>query len=207
MHIDVSILLLYVVTVITMIAIPGPVLVLVTGAGLTGGRGRAFSTILGTNAASLVLIGLSVLVIQGLVAVNDVVLELVKLFGAFYIAWLGWGLLKESGEANKNTTSILPRVGGFAKGFVMAISNPKDIIFFASFFPQFMGIAASVNASIAWLTVVWVFLDFSTLMLMYLLISKVMKPAFHRIMLRVSGGLLLVVALAGAVMACVALCS
>lgn len=160
MHIDVSILLLYVVTVITMIAILGPVLVLVTGAGLTGGRGRAFSTILGTNAASLVLIGLSVLVIQGLVAVNNVVLELVKLFGAFYIAWLGWRLLKESGEANKNTTSISPRVGGFAKGFVMAISNPKDIIFFASFFPQFMGIAASVNASIAWLTVVWVFLDF-----------------------------------------------
>ena len=64
MQVDFNILLLYVVTVVAMIAVPGPVVILVTGAGLAGGPGRALRTIFGTNAASLVLIALSGLLVK-----------------------------------------------------------------------------------------------------------------------------------------------
>ena len=49
-------LLLYISSVVLMIIIPGPVLLLVVGTGLQAGYQKAFKTILGTNAASLVLI-------------------------------------------------------------------------------------------------------------------------------------------------------
>ena len=31
-----------------------------------------------------------------------------------------------------------PKFGGFTKGFLVGISNPKDILFFSAFFPQFI---------------------------------------------------------------------
>jgi threonine/homoserine/homoserine lactone efflux protein len=200
MHIDFGILFLYVITVITMIAIPGPVAVLVTGAGLAGGARKAFNTIAGTNAASLVLILLSALVVKGIFAVNETAFSVLKLAGACYIGWIGWEILRESGTGEPELEPVQPRVGGFSKGFVMAISNPKDIIFFASFFPQFIVVTPDPNTSIALLTVLWIVLDFATLFLIYLLVARLLKPSVHRTMLRISGALLIIVAAGGIVM-------
>lgn len=200
MHIDLGILVLYVVSVITMIAIPGPVAVLVTGAGLAGGAQKAFNTIAGTNAASLVLILLSALVVKGIFAINETAFSVLKLAGACYIGWIGWEILRESRADDQGRLAVQPRVGGFSKGFVMAISNPKDIIFFASFFPQFIGITPDPNTSIALLTVLWIVLDFATLFLIYLLVARLLKPSVHRTMLRISGALLLIVAAGGVIM-------
>ncbi|WP_179401705.1 LysE family translocator [Burkholderia guangdongensis] len=200
MTINFNILVLYVVTTITAIAVPGPVAVLVAGAGLAGGPAKALRTIFGTNAASLVLILLSALVVKGLFAVDETAFDIVKLAGACYIAYIGWDMLRTSRSTDDGHAAIQPRVGGFSKGFVMAISNPKDIIFFASFFPQFIGITSDTNASLALLTVLWVILDFATLMLVFLLVSKLLKPSVHQTMLRISGALLIVIATGGIVM-------
>lgn len=203
MHIDFSIMALYAVTVITMIAVPGPVAVLVSGAGLAGGPARALRTIFGTNAASLVLILLSALVIKGLFAINDMAFSVLKLIGAFYIAYIGLDVLREARVDQQDFDSIKPRVGGFRKGFAVAISNPKDIVFFASFFPQFIDISDSANASIAVLTMLWIILDFSTLMLVYFLVKKLFRPSVHRTMLMISGGLLMIIAAGGVIMSVV----
>lgn len=201
MHIDFGMLALYVVTVITMIAVPGPVAVLVTGAGLAGGAKKAFNTIAGTNAASLVLILLSALVVKGVFAVNETAFNLLKLAGACYIGWIGWEILRESRTPDQQpAAAVQPRVGGFSKGFVMAISNPKDIIFFASFFPQFVSVTPDPNTSIALLTLLWIVLDFATLFLIYLLVARLLKPSVHRALLRVSGVLLLIIAIGGVAM-------
>ncbi|PKA41560.1 amino acid transporter [Rhizobium sullae] len=205
MDINFSILALYMVAVVTMIAVPGPVAVLVTGAGLAGGPTKALRTIFGTNAASLVLILLSALVVKGLFAINETAFNVLKLAGACYIAYIGWDIFREAGASDQGQANIQPRVGGFSKGFVMAISNPKDIIFFASFFPQFIGITSDTNTSIALLTVVWIILDFATLMLVYRLVSKLLKPTVDRTMLRVSGVLLLMIAVGGIAMTAVEL--
>lgn len=53
--------LLYCMTVIIMIATPGPVMMLVASAGLKGGYRKALQTIFGTNFASLILITVSIL--------------------------------------------------------------------------------------------------------------------------------------------------
>lgn len=201
MIVNFNILALYVITVITAIAVPGPVAVLIAGAGLAGGPLKALKTIFGTNSASLVLILLSALVVKGLFAINELVFDIVKLAGACYIAHIGWGMFRASRSPNDEPAAVQPRIGGFSKGFVMAISNPKDIIFFASFFPQFVGITTDTNVSLALLTALWIILDFSTLMLVYLLVSKLLKPAVHQRMLRFSGILLLIIAIGGVMMA------
>ncbi|TWD46732.1 threonine/homoserine/homoserine lactone efflux protein [Agrobacterium vitis] len=237
MFINFSLLSLYIITVITMIAIPGPVAILVTGAGLGGGPKRALVTILGTNLASLLLIGASMLMVTGLLVVDERVFDAIKLMGALYIAYLGYDMLRDTSNGpaletllhnslNRNrfkvkimqqiksvtanlcapymahgAVSFTRQSGGFLKGFGMCISNPKDIIFFASFFPQFLTITPNTHISIGLLTVVWIILDFSVLMSVYLLANRLLRPHLHHIVLRVSGALLLLIGLASAVMA------
>lgn len=205
MGLDLNLLLLYIVTVTVMIALPGPVMILVVSAGLSGGPRRAWSTIAGTNAASLLLIALSALMVQGLLAINEAYFNGVKLVGALYIGYLGWDLLRAvpfEGQPQADGSA-----GGFGKGFMVAIANPKDIIFFASFFPQFIGIMPQPVLSLTVLTLLWVALDFATLMLMFQLVRRLLRPALQRALLRCSGVLLIAVALVGGVFAARALWS
>lgn len=195
MVLDLQLLALYVVTVVAMIALPGPVAVLVVGAGLSGGARRALATIAGTNAASLLLILLSVLVVRGLLALDETFFNLIKLLGALYLGYVGVGLLRDAPA--DTLASVRKGTGGFANGFLVAVSNPKDIVFFASFFPQFIAITPHAGSSLAVLTLLWIVLDFATLMLMFHLISRLLQPRVQRMLLRGSGGVLLVVAAVG----------
>jgi threonine/homoserine/homoserine lactone efflux protein len=207
MHIDLSVLGLYIAAVIAMIAIPGPVVLLVTGAGLSRGPIGALRTIAGTNVASLVLIAISAFILKGLLSVNEAIFIGVKLLGSLYIGYIAIQMLREKSPNAHQAPLHSPSAytGGFSKGFVMGISNAKDIIFFSSFFPQFINVTQNVNTSLALLTILWVVLDFATLMLVYMLISKVTKPTIHHKLMRVAGALLLLIACAGATMSLLAL--
>lgn len=132
--------LLYCIAVVIMIATPRPVMMLVASAGLKGGYRKAFQTIFGTNFASLILITVSILVLKGFLDINEQWFNGIKILGCLYIAYLGFQILKEvlfskAGELSSQSKSL---DGGFKQGFLVGISNPKDIIFFAAFFPQFV---------------------------------------------------------------------
>ncbi|GAB3116900.1 LysE family translocator [Novispirillum itersonii] len=188
----------YALSVIAMIIIPGPVALLVTGAGLAGGQRRALRTIAGTNLASLVLIALSALMVQGVLTVNDLAFAALKLAGAAYIAVMGREMLRSRPAPAPDGAGTSPAVGGFRRGFVIAVSNPKDIIFFASFFPQFMTVLPDSLHSLTLLTAVWIVLDFATLLLMAVLVQRLLRPSVQAVTLRLSGAVLLAVAVAGA---------
>ena len=159
---------LYVVSVIIMIVTPGPVMILVASAGLKGGYRKAFATILGTNLASLILIALSILILKGMLSVNESLFLMIKVLGCLYIAYLGFEILKEVRLSKaQGIETLKPVQGGLQKGFLVGISNPKDIIFFSSFFPQFVGIHSDINTSLLILVVTWIILDFLTLSAVY----------------------------------------
>lgn len=79
----------------------------------------------------------------------------------------------------------------------MGISNPKDIIFFASFFPQFIGVTSDVDVSLVLLTILWIILDFSTLSLVYLGFNKLSQSTLYNKLLGVCGAILVTIALYG----------
>ena len=54
------------------------------------------------------------------------------------------------------------------KRLLVGISNPKDIIFFSAFFPQFVSISPHLDLSLTILTLTWIVLDFLTLSLVYI---------------------------------------
>lgn len=192
-------LALYCTAVVVMIATPGPVMWLVASAGLKGGYKQALKTIFGTNLASLVLIVLSVLILKGFLNIAEHWLNAIKILGCVYIAYLGFQILKEAIAQETETSPVQLKAvqGGFKQGFLVGIANPKDIIFFASFFPQFIGVTSDVDVSLVLLTILWIILDFSTLSLVYLGFNKLSQSALYNKLLGVCGAILVSIALYG----------
>ncbi|WP_171302375.1 LysE family translocator [Acinetobacter indicus] len=189
--------LLYCLAVVIMIATPGPVMMLVIGAGLKGGYRRAFQTIVGTNLASLLLIACSVLILKGIFNIQAFWLDLIKLLGCVYIAYLGVDILKESRAIAGPKLETASAVGGFRQGLLVGISNPKDILFFSAFFPQFIQVTNHFNDSLILLTASWIVLDFLTLSLLYLGFYRLTLSRGYRSVLALCGALLILIALYG----------
>lgn len=199
-----SLTALFAASVVSLLVTPGPVTLLVLRAGLAGGMRHALQTIAGTNAASLVLIAVSTLLIKGLLVMDDAVMVGIRLLGCAYISTIAWGMVREALQMPQTApgqapTALVAAPAGFVRGFALGISNPKDIIFFASFLPQFMGVLPSPDHSIALLTGLWIVLDFSTLLLLTLLMRKLVRPALQRRLLLVAAVLLLVIGVGGLV--------
>lgn len=201
---NLSLAALFVVSVVSLLVTPGPVTLMVVRSGLAGGMRHALQTICGTNAASLVLILVSTLLIKGLLVIDDAVMAGIRILGCAYISWIAWGMFGEARRmprvpATAGAPALVPARAGFVRGFTLGISNPKDIIFFASFLPQFMGVLPSPDHSIAVLTVLWIVLDFSVLGLLAVSMRKLVRPAQERTLLLLSSLLLLLIGLGGLV--------
>ena len=84
---NLTLLAAYMLAVLLLLATPGPVVALVTGTAAREGSRRAFITVIGTNAASLVLIVLATLMLLGVVALSPVMLSLLGMAGSLYIGW------------------------------------------------------------------------------------------------------------------------
>lgn len=162
----------YIGVVLTLLATPGPVVALVCAAAARGSHARAFLTLAGTNLASLVLIALAGLTLAGVVTLSAWLLNMVGLVGSLFIAISAVQALRVMRREKGNEMSRNGGQGGFVAGFMTAIANPKDILFFIAFFPQFTGITGDFTASITVLTVIWVALDFSVLTLYILAVKR-----------------------------------
>ncbi len=65
----------------------------------------------------------------------------VKIAGALYLAWMGFGLLRGAIKPAPASETPKVRIGGspFAQGLVSTVLNPKVAIFFLAALPQFVG--------------------------------------------------------------------
>jgi threonine/homoserine/homoserine lactone efflux protein len=62
----------------------------------------------------------------------------VRLAGAAYLIWLGYKFLRSPGALGDPAKIPTPRVGFFWQGFLVLMSNPKALLLFGAFIPQFV---------------------------------------------------------------------
>lgn len=183
----------YCLTVVALIATPGPVVLLVTGTAAREGSARAVRTMVGGNLASLLLIAVAAAMLTGALRLDPQALALVAIGGSLYIAFLAIGMLRATSAAHPAAR----RSGGLAVGFITALANPKDILFFVAFFPQFIHITADTGVSLGILTALWVVIDLSVLSLYILAIHRWLTLAHTRRLTTISAAFLLALALYG----------
>jgi threonine/homoserine/homoserine lactone efflux protein len=129
--------------------IPGPLVALVVGNSLAHGTRAGLLNVAGAQLALAVMIGTLVVGLATLVATMGWWFDWLRLAGAVYLVWTGWKMLRDSGGEAAIAAAPSPRGGFFLQGFLVMMSNPKVLIFFGAFIPQFVEAGADETAQIA----------------------------------------------------------
>lgn len=126
---------------------PGPNGLLALTHGALHGRRRTLFTVLGGSLGFTLVIALSMFGIGALLQTSLLWLSVLKWLGGAYLVWLGIQVWRAPPIAALSLRPGAPKVGGwtlFRQGALSAMTNPKGILFFAAFLPQFIDPARSL---------------------------------------------------------------
>jgi threonine/homoserine/homoserine lactone efflux protein len=135
----------FILAVALLVMIPGPNVALIVGNSIGHGTRAGLLTVAGTSAAAALLIGLTAL---GMTAALDVLaawFDWIRWIGVAYLVWLG----VRAWRAEPQDLSRPPVVRGarsfLGRGFAVGMTNPKTILFYGAFLPQFIAADAPVG--------------------------------------------------------------
>lgn len=122
-----------------LLAVPGPTVMLVTGQALAHGRRSALATVPGVALGDLTAISLSSVGLGAVLAASAGLFTLLKLAGAAYLFWLGLKMWRATPPLVEGAPPP-PRAARslFAEAYVVTALNPKSVMFFVAFVPQFL---------------------------------------------------------------------
>lgn len=130
--------LAYVLACIVLVIVPGPTVTLIVANSLRHGTRAGMVNIAGTQLGLAVMIGLVIAGLTTLIATVGWWFDWVRLAGAAYLIWLGVKLLRSPGAFAAPDRVPAPRGGFFLQGFLVLMSNPKALLLFGAFIPQFV---------------------------------------------------------------------
>jgi threonine/homoserine/homoserine lactone efflux protein len=154
----VSTYLLYLAAVMLLVITPGPTMLMCATNALNHGPVRAMASAAGALTASLAVMALSAVGLGALLVASATAFTVLKIVGAAYLIWLGIRTMRGSAPP----LGKLPRARSrslFVQGLLVGASNPKALLFFAAFFPQFIDPAAPVLPQFMVLSLTFVALD------------------------------------------------
>jgi len=119
---------------------PGPDNLMVLSVGVSRGRRQGMVFGIGCALGCLSHTVLAALGVSALIAASPTAFGALKIIGGAYLVWLGIGALRSRGGARVAQTGLPDESLGrlFAKGLFANAINPKVVLFFLSFLPQFV---------------------------------------------------------------------
>jgi homoserine/homoserine lactone efflux protein len=153
--IDPQLFAAFVVAATILIMMPGPIVTLVVANAVAHGSRNALATVMGASVGNAALIAAGALGLTAVLSLVVPVFEWIRWAGAAYLIWLGlrsWRAVFRAAAPMTLEGSASPR-GLFWHGLVVALTNPKTILFYAAFFPQFVSPALPAAPQIAAMSV------------------------------------------------------
>ena len=149
---------------LVVILIPGPLSLLMISNSLNYGLRRSYPAFLGGVFASICLLSASALGLGALLLASEQLFSALKVLGAaylFYLAWQSWQQSRQPSQAAVVPQAVAtPRFRAlFGRAFVLGASNPKDILFFAAFLPQFLSSQQPFLPQLLIMIATWTLLD------------------------------------------------
>ena len=118
--------------------IPGPTVTLIVANSLTHGTRAGLLNVAGTQLGLGLMMVVLMIGLSSVIATMGYWFDWLRLFGAAYLVWLGWKLLRSSGGFGHPGEAPAPRSGFFLQGFFVLLGNPKALLWFGAFIPQFV---------------------------------------------------------------------
>jgi leucine efflux protein len=134
----------YVVGAIFIVLVPGPNTLFVLKTGIGHGVKKGYLAASGVFIGDAVLMFLAWAGVAALIQTTPILFNVVRYLGAFYLLWLGgkilWSVIthKQQGESG----GAEPAKMIMKRSLVLSMTNPKAILFYVSFFVQFIDVNA-----------------------------------------------------------------
>lgn len=122
-----------------LIVLPGPNVALIVANSVAHGRRYGLLTVAGTSAAMVPQLAFTALGVTGALTIASQVFEWVRWAGVAYLVWLAVQAWRAS-SPDLTRVSPEPRSGRaiFSRGFLVSLTNPKTLLFYGAFLPQFV---------------------------------------------------------------------
>ncbi len=179
------------------VTIPGPTVLMIVSYALGHGKRAAYAIVAGVALGDFTAMTASMLGLGALLATSAEIFTVVKWIGAAYLIYLGVKLWRAPVSSGAEITAPVEwtRWRVFVNAYVAATLNPKGIVFYVAFFPQFIDTTQSMTGQMAILVPTFVFFG-TTNALFYALLASwaknlIRKPAVQRGVNRTGGGLLI----------------
>jgi len=128
----------YLVACLVIVIVPGPTVTLIIANSIRHGTRAGLLNMLGTQVGLALMIGVVGIGLTSLIEAMGHWFDWLRIAGAAYLVWLGWKMIRSSGQDGEMRAAKPPRGGFLIQGVLVALSNPKTLVFFGAFFPQFI---------------------------------------------------------------------
>jgi len=138
---SVELYLAYVAATLVLLIIPGPTILLVVSYALSEGRRAALASTAGVVLGDLTAMVFSLAGLGALMAASALAFSIVKWIGAAYLVWLGIKMWRSRPQApDMDEVARPPRrhKDMLVQTWIVTALNPKGIVFFMAFLPQFL---------------------------------------------------------------------
>ena len=130
--------LTYIAACIALIIVPGPSVSVIIANALVHGPRAGLANVAGTQAGLVVMLAVLVVGLASIIETMAWWFDWLRLAGALYLIWLGWKMLRARGPIGNAGGERRRGSGFFWQGFMVVLANPKALLFFGAFIPQFI---------------------------------------------------------------------
>lgn len=135
----------FVLASVILLLIPGPTIVLVISQALAHGRRTALASVMGVGLGDLIATSVSIAGAGAILAASATLFQALKFLGAAYLIWIGYKMWRAPVSIPEIDANSLPAFDAkarpaiiFRDSFLVTVLNPKGILFFVAFVPQFI---------------------------------------------------------------------
>ncbi|NKZ06989.1 LysE family translocator [Actinomadura latina] len=130
--------LLFLLAALTLVAIPGPNHLYITTRSIGEGRRAGVASALGVETGTLVHIAAATAGLSAVVAASATVFGFLRYAGAAYLAYLAYRTLRSRHRLGEPALRPQPIHRVYLDGALVNVLNPKVVLFFLAFLPQFV---------------------------------------------------------------------
>ena len=118
--------------------IPGPTVTVIIANSLAHGTRAGLLNVAGTQLGLGLMMAILVVGLSSVIAAMGWLFDWLRWAGAAYLVWLGIQLLRSPDAIQDIRKNVLPRGGFVLQGFLVLMANPKALLWFGAFIPQFV---------------------------------------------------------------------
>lgn len=123
--------------------VPGPTVTVIIANALARGTLAGLAIVAGTQIGLITMIAVVAIGLQGMISFMGWAFDWIKLAGAAYLVWLGFKMLRSEGALGSAEAVAAKSYWRIVlEGFFVIWANPKALLFFGAFLPQFVDLSA-----------------------------------------------------------------